>query len=72
VRHAAGVLTLVSAVRYVSLFAFVSRKETEVLGNAKLNGQQRDLYESEIHVGEQKAKKWGKGKFHPRTGHEGP
>jgi hypothetical protein len=54
------------------LFAFVSRKETEFLGNAKLNGQQSDLYESQIHVGDLKAKRWGKGKVHPRTSHEGP
>ena len=47
-------------------------KGTEVLGKAKLNGQQHDLYESQIHVGELKAKRWRKGKIHPRTRHEGP
>jgi hypothetical protein len=46
-------------------------EETEILGNAKLNGQQQDLNESQIHVGELKAKRWGKGKFRSRTSHEG-
>jgi len=72
VRHAAGVRTLVPAVCCGSLFAFVIRKVTDVLGNAELNGQQHDLYESHIHFGELKTKRWGKGKVHPRTSHGGP
>jgi hypothetical protein len=70
--HAAGVRTLVPAVRCGSLFAFVSRKVTDVLGKAALNGQQHNFYESQIHVEELKTKRWSKGKIHPRTSHGGP